>query len=142
MCFFPKEITTGCPLKYSGPAPPERLQKSPNTDPTMLCIFATWELPALVEINGSPLPLPLGERRQMSSTGLGDSGKHHPEKYGVWQTQLRLAPQPGGAGDAPGSPGSGTLIPSCSRNNLLKSHTYWAESFLSRSLLLPLALYD
>lgn len=142
MGFFPTEITSVCHLKYSGPTPPERLQKSPNTDTTMLCEFAIGELQALPEINDSLLPLPLDEGRQISSTGLGDSGKHHPEKYRAWQTHLRVAPQPRGTDNAHGSPGNGILIPCFSRKHLPKSDTYCAESFFSLSPLLSLVLYD
>lgn len=92
MCFIPTEIRTVCHLKYGGPTPPEMLQKSPNADSTMFCKFPIRELQPLAEINGSLLPLPLDERRQISSSVLGDSGKHHLEKYRAWQTHLRVAP--------------------------------------------------
>lgn len=117
MCFIPTEIRTVCHLKYSGPTPPEMLQKSPNADSTMFCKFAVRELQPLAEINGSLLPLPLDERRQISSSVLGDSGKHHLEKYRAWQTHLRVAPQAGGAEGAPGLPGNRILIPCLSRKH-------------------------
>lgn len=50
MWSFPAEIATVCCSEYSGPNPPERLQKSSNAD-TTLGKFAIWELQALTEMN-------------------------------------------------------------------------------------------
>lgn len=139
MCFIPTEIRNVCHLKYGGPTPPEILQKSANADSTMFCKFLIRELQPLAEINGSLLPLPLDESRQISSSVLGDSGKHHLEKYSAWQTHLRVAPPRLGVQRVHlACLGMGYSFPASAEN----TDMYCTESFPSLSPLLPPVLYD